>query len=287
MANFFEKAKDNASSLEASLLGPNYKYYDYINTPSDIGMSSEGSIGAITNNIAGLMGYVKLLSSGGGIASKTGGPLGNKFFLETGAKCSDIGSGESVTRSLYVNNVPDGSIPFVSSGLGVNFTEFKGLIPGTLSNLAQINPMQIFGAFMSGSTPACQAITMETIDVNNIKSNKTAYVTTNDIVNMSACWFENKTNPVTKAVCKEAFTSMRSESMRSESMLAESMLAESMLAESMLQPTTIKRNSATKERKRTTDYSAMPKDVFAKLYYSSLSLLLIYIFLKVFQKRLK
>ena len=253
MSNFFEKAKDNASALEESLLGPDYKYYNYINTPSEMGMSSEGSLGAITNDIAGLIGYVQILSSGGGRASKTGGPLGNKFFLETGAKCLDKQSGESVTRSLYVNNVPDGSIPFISSGLGVNFTEFKGIIPGTLSNLAQINPMQIFGAFMSGPNPECEAITMETVDVNNIKSQKTAYVTKNDITNMSPCWFSNGTNPLTQAKCREAFTS-----------------------------------GSTRQTTTTTkgvDYSAMPKDVFVRLYYTSLTLLAIYMFLKVFQKK--
>ena len=32
-------------------------------------------------------------------------PLGDKFFLQTGATCNDTESGETVTRSLYVNNV--------------------------------------------------------------------------------------------------------------------------------------------------------------------------------------
>jgi hypothetical protein len=268
MTDFFKKAATNASNLEESLLGPNYKYYENIYTPSEIGMSSSGSLDALTKNIAGLIGYVQVLSSGGGRASKTSGPLGNKFFLETGATCKDSKSGEDVTRSIYVNNIPDGSIPFISSGLGVNFTEFKGIIPGTLSNLAQINPVQIFGAFMSGPNPECSAIEMETVDVNNIKGTKTAYVTTNDISTMSPCWFNNKTNPVTQAKCREAFTSMSD-------------------AESMQQPTTTPPKTCHRKKKhaRRMDYSAMPNDVFVKLYYSSLTLLVVYIFLKVFQKK--
>lgn len=260
MANFFEQVKENAKGAEEKFLGPNYKYYDYINSPPQMGMSADGSISAITNDIAGLIGYVQLLSSGGGRASQVSGPLGNKFFLETGAECKDKASGENVTRSLYVNNVPDGSIPFISSGLGVNLSSFKGLIPGTMSNLAQINPIQIFGAFMDGTkgAPECQAITMETIDVNNIKGEKTAYVTTNDIKSMSSCWFKDSTNPVTKfknQTCgKESFSNMHNNA-----------------------------NSNTMMMKN--DYGTMPNDVFVKMYYSSLGLLMFYILMKAFQER--
>ena len=249
MTNFFEKAKDSAKDLEESLLGPDYKYYEYIKAPAAMGMSSEGSISAISYDLAGLINYVTLLSAGGGGASKTGAPLGNKFFLPTGAKCKDKASGEDVTRSLYVNNVPDGSIPFITSGMGVRMDSMKGLIPGTLSNLAQINPMQIFGAFMEGTTPECQAITMETINVNNEKKNETAFVTTNDIANMNANWFPGGKNPVTG---REGFTTM---------------------------------GTGTGTGTGTgVDYSVMPNDVYAKLYYSSLGLLLLYIFMRVFRR---
>ena len=30
MANFFEKAKDSAKDLEESIIGPDYKYYEFI-----------------------------------------------------------------------------------------------------------------------------------------------------------------------------------------------------------------------------------------------------------------
>ena len=251
MSNFFERAQADAQALEESLLGPNYKYYQYINTPADMGMSSDGSISTITKDIAGIIGYVTLLSSGGGRASKVAGPLGNKFFLETGAKCTDKNTGELVTRSIYVNNQPDGSIPFISSGIGdVNFSSFKGLIPGTLSNLSQINPMQMFQAFMSGNNPECQAITMETIDVGNNKSQKTAFVTTNDIGAMSSCWFPNKKNPVNNKTCKETFTTMGGSTIGDPR-----------------------------------DYGSMPNSVAIRLYYSSLGLLLLYILMRLFQKK--
>ena len=31
---------------------------------------------------------------------------------------------------IYVNNVPNGSIPFLSSAMGSNFSTFRGLVPG-------------------------------------------------------------------------------------------------------------------------------------------------------------
>ena len=85
--NFFDKALKDVDNLEQELLGPDYKYFKQINTPSEIGMSSEGSISTLTYDIVGLINYVKLLAEGGGSASKVDGPLGNKFFLRTGAKC--------------------------------------------------------------------------------------------------------------------------------------------------------------------------------------------------------
>ena len=92
--------------------------------------------------------------------------------------------------------------------MGVNFSEFKGLIPGTISNLNAFNPTTMFQAFLAGTTPECQEITMETIDIYNNKSVETHYVTLVDIKNMDPCIFSNKTNPITKEKCKETFTDM-------------------------------------------------------------------------------
>ena len=202
MASFFDKALGDVDGLEQELLGPDYSYFKQINSPSDMGMSSNGSLSDLTNDITGLIGYVEILSTGGGKASKVNGPLGDKFFLATGAKCLDSATNKKVTRSLYINNVPDGSIPFISEGLnGMDFTEFEGLVPGILSNMNQLNPMQIFQAFMSGSNPACQAVTMPTVDVNNNQGTQTAYVTNTDLAGMNPCWFPNQTNPVSNANC--------------------------------------------------------------------------------------
>ena len=63
-------------------------------------------------------------------------------------------------------------------------------------------------AFMSGSTPPCQELTMETIDNNNNKSSETHYVTTTDIKNMDPCSFPNGKNVASGKNCKNAFTTI-------------------------------------------------------------------------------
>ena len=208
MSNMFEEVLKNAKAVEEKYIGPDYPYYKYIRTPSEIGMSGSGSLSQLGKDIDGLKNYVELLVSGGGKASATGQPLGNKFFLKTGGKCIDKSTGNEEDRYIYINNVPVGNIPFVSSGVGVNFSEFKGLIPGTISNLNAFNPMEMFQSFLAGSKPECQELEMETIDIYNNKSTESNFVTLIDIQNMDPCIFKDKKNPVTNAQCKESFKNL-------------------------------------------------------------------------------
>ena len=212
MSNFFEDVSNNATQVEEELLGPNYKYYDQIKTPSQLGMSSSGSFSALSKDIAGLISYTEVLVTGDSAASKTGGPLGPQFFLKTGQQCKAKDTGKMTTRYIYMDQKPDGNIPFISGGLGVNFSNFRGLIPGTFGNLNALNPMAIFSSFTEGSNPDCQQLEMETTptDINNQQSSQREYVTINDISNMDACSFtlNGKRNPVTGAACNEAFSNM-------------------------------------------------------------------------------
>jgi hypothetical protein len=177
--NIFQEVLTDAQGVQNKLLGPTYPYYNNIKTPSQLGMSSDGSLSALGKDINGLINYVTLLVEGQSKASTTGQPLGNKFFLKTGAKCMATDTNQQVDRYIYVDNVPDGSIPFISQGLGMNFSDFRGLIPGAMGDLSVLNPFTIMQSFMSGSTPPCQKLTMQT--------------------------FKNGTNPVTGKSCKQAF----------------------------------------------------------------------------------
>lgn len=200
--SIFQSVLSDVNSLSKDYLGEDYPYYKMIKTPDQLGMSSKGTLKQMGKNMDGLISYVSLLVSGKSDASKTGQPLGNKYFLKTGAKCTDA-AGQTQDRDIYINNIPGGNIPFVSSGLGVNFSEFRGLIPGTISNLNAMNPMQLFQSFLSDSS--CQEVTLEVVDIHNNKHDETHFLTLVDIQNMDACSFKNKRNPISGAKCKETF----------------------------------------------------------------------------------
>jgi len=193
MESFFKTVANDADKLEQEFLGPDYKYYTGINTPGDLKMSSDGNMSQMSKNVAGIMDYVEVLVSGRGAASKTGKPLGNKYFLKTGGQCK-TSDGNTVQRSLYVNNVPDGDIPFISAGLGMNFTEFEGLLPGIIEDIGKLNPLPLFSAFMQGSAPPCTKITMPTINVDNKPGSDSGYVVNSEIKSMNPAWF-TKSHP--------------------------------------------------------------------------------------------
>jgi hypothetical protein len=213
MSNFFTDIKEDVDQVEVDLLGPSYKYYEKVSTPGQMGMSSEGSLNALVKDASGLINYVELLVSGTGPGSTTGKPLGNQFFLKTGAKCKDVKTGNIETRYAYINNIPTGQIPFISSGLGMDFDSFKGLIPAVLQDMEDLNPFDIFKGFLEGATPDCQELTMETTpsSINNNASRQTEFVTLSDIKSMDPCIFSlnNYVNPITKKTCREAFSNIK------------------------------------------------------------------------------
>jgi len=246
MSNLFQEVLSDAKGVEAKLLGPSYPYYKNIKMPNEIGMSDKGSLSTLGKDVNGLIAYVEVLVTGKSKASATGGPLGNKFFLKTGGKCVDNQSNQQVDRYIYIDNVPDGNIPFLSSGMGANFSDFEGLIPGAMGNLEVLNPFNLMKAFLSGATPPCQEITMQTIDASNNKSTETHYITTSDIKGMDPCTFSNKVNPVTNVKCKEVFS----------------------------MPMQVEDD----------EFIQMPKDLATQLYFFALSGIAIYILYKIMLK---
>ena len=55
MSNLFEEVLNDPGGVEKRLLGPTYPYYENIKTPSQIGMSTKGSLSALGKNIDGLI----------------------------------------------------------------------------------------------------------------------------------------------------------------------------------------------------------------------------------------
>lgn len=208
MSNIFTQSADDPDATQEELLGPSYKYYDQIKSPSQLKMSSHGSFSTLEKNMEGIFAYVDLLVSGASKASKNGKPLGNKFFLKTGATCNDVKTNKDVDRYVYIDNVPNGSIPFISTGMGDDtLSDFKGLIPGALGNIDAFNPFTILQGFVTGTDASCEEITMEVIDSNDTSSTESQHVLLTDIKSISPCSFSDNKNPVTKSTCTESFTS--------------------------------------------------------------------------------
>ena len=125
---------------------------------------------------------------------------------------------QQVERWIYVNNIPDGSIPFISSGAdGRGFQSLRGLIPGALGNLGALNPVQLFNGFTAGTYPDCAKITLETVDNNNAKSSETRHIAMIDMVQLNPCGFPGRYNPASGKSCQnrsEGFDEMKKEKTR-------------------------------------------------------------------------
>jgi hypothetical protein len=183
--SFFKDIVTDINKVEEKFLGPDYPYYKKIATPGKLGVSGEGSIKALDNDIAAIVSYVEVLVSGSGAGNIPGKPLGNKFFLETGGQCKDYKTNKNVTRSMYINNVPTGDIPIVSNLSGMKFPGLKGLVPGIMSDMYAINPLKMFSAFMEGSEPLCAEVNLPVRNVDDVESTQSGYIPISELKDMA------------------------------------------------------------------------------------------------------
>ena len=259
MANPYKQGKNDPKGLEDALLGKSaYSYYDKIMTPAGLHMSSKGTIDALTNDVAGVAAYIELLAFGKSEASSTGGPLGNKYFMQTSAQCvpQDTSSNNPVPRYIYINNIPDGKFPILGSdsGMNLNMSKFEGLIPGVMEDILRMNPMSLFQAFVTGSNPPCREVHLPVGPAGvagvlppncdpDIGACEAHHLLDVDIKTMNPAWFSSQF-PKPSIPDQEGFTSQ--------------------------QPSPVP--------------SDMPDDPIIKLYYGALGLLGLYILMKLFMK---
>ena len=258
MSNFFNDVANDITKLEKEFLGPKYPYQKYIRSPTEMGMSGDGSMKALNNDISGIVNYVNLLVSGKSYASKTGGPLGDRFFLKTGGQCKDVKSKKLVPRSMYVNNVPTGVVNFIPLMPSMKVGDsFRGIVPGIFNDLGSINPLAMFSAFMQGNEPACASVTLRTIDENNRASKQTAFVPINELRQL-----ENDGDIPKGTVTSQMIREMNDSSTTKEAFL--NMCLNNKLTES---------SSLLKK-----------EDNFQTLYYSSVAALVLYLFYRLLRK---
>jgi hypothetical protein len=246
-----------------------YDYYKYIKSPEEMGVTVGDSLGNVENGVAGIFSYVKLLVEGKSNASKTGEPLGNKYFLETEENCINQYTNEKVKRSLYFDNVPTGNIGILKD-TGANFSEFKGLVPGAIEDVMAIGKIDFFSAFTELGIPKCLPVKLKTIDINNKKGSNTQYVAVSDIKDTSPCNFVSRTNPITNDVCTRQGFTMPDDNMNEDINNAELYKNYYNLDDDDDD------NMGGKHMKM-----MMPDDVFLKVLFYSLGALSVYIALKL------
>jgi hypothetical protein len=139
-----------SSTGTQSIMGPSYSYVDHIQSPSALGVGSDGSMSQIARNTEGIIQYVQYLISGPA--------LGNRFFIKTGGTCK-APDGSTQTRSNYVNNVTDAADILPESmrrDLGGLASDFNGLIPGMIQDIEGLNPVSLFNSLSVDSVPTCE-----------------------------------------------------------------------------------------------------------------------------------
>ena len=192
--------------------GESYPYWDYIKTPQSLSITSNGNFPAFVKDIGGLFDYGELLLFSNSNASTTGNTLGNKYFLNTGGQCcpttiqnpwnsSPCNSSDLVDRYIFINNIPTGNLPFITSSQNTSGSSTTGLLPGILEDVLQI-PIEIeglFSAFTAPANPPCVPIELQVIDSSNNSSIQTQYVASSDIIGMDPSDFQNNKIPITES----------------------------------------------------------------------------------------
>jgi hypothetical protein len=150
----------------------NFDFNAAIPGPSELGVSSDGKLSQIGINSGALSGYVDILLSGKansftkrmlnskGRTSKIK-PIGARFFSDSIRKCQwtnpITNETRNVTISEFVDMVPRGVAlgETVGKKLQDSGMSMRGIVPGVLEDITQINPSLIFKAANSTNSNKC------------------------------------------------------------------------------------------------------------------------------------
>lgn len=158
----------------------NYNYASQIKTPTELGMGDKGTMKQLRYNVAGMIDYINILVTGKSPASKAnGGPLGDAFFLNTNSKC--LANGVPKPRHFYINNIPDGKLPFLSGKTNMKMDSFSGLIPGIIEDISELNPEGLVKSFGKTDPPPCSLKTFKIVDSGGKVFKETRYVSDEDV----------------------------------------------------------------------------------------------------------
>ena len=187
----------NLENSSTDMMGPSYSYSDSIPGPSSLGVGSNGTFGQISTNLGAVTTYVKGMITGDP-------PLGNQFFINTGAVCT-APDGSTQPRHNYINNIPGGgSPPGGLQDLSFLSNDMRGLIPGIMEDVEGLDPYYLFSAMVADGSPPCECYTCD------VTSGGASYFLT---TSLSADYDPALCKQVDVSVCKaskESFTNKTS-----------------------------------------------------------------------------
>lgn len=180
MSSLIHNIANGVEGAADEMLGPGYSYASKIPAPSDLGVSSDGSVSSTFADIKAGMSYVDYLI--------TGPNLGNKYFLNTGTTCA-APDGSEVDRYKYLDNSADQ--PKFSGLLNSSFSKFasnslEGILPGIMVGLEDLNPLPIFEALVRDAVPPCQYVQCPVGDVTGGLSSQSRAVLASEASDLTA-----------------------------------------------------------------------------------------------------
>ncbi len=185
---------DDEKSTFEKYLAPNYPYHSGIVTPEKLDMAPIGTMAHLGKNARGLVDYGRILVTGVGKANKAENskfgegkrrPLGDRIYITAPGKCTPVkfekgivkdakdykpinptnyklmakdSEAMTVPRHVFIDHIPTGEIP----GVG-NLPHLRGLVPGIIGNVLQLNPAKMIGAFSQPANPPCVHLDTQTI----------------------------------------------------------------------------------------------------------------------------
>jgi hypothetical protein len=237
----FNKSDNSATSqisaLVKALEGPDYSYIKAMATPGELGAGIKA--GDVNADLNAINDYVNVLISGKGPArvGDSNQPIGDRYFLNTGAKCKGVtiegdcakkksgcpvvaeGDAGLVPRFTVINNIPSGKssiFPTKLSSTGTAFDSFEGIIPGIVSDVMDFDPAAMFSAFLLPPYPQCAEVDVQVNTGAGVKGGTDynfesvkRYVILSDIDRQDPCIFTSKENPVSGEKCKEGFANFK------------------------------------------------------------------------------
>ena len=148
-----------SGSRDYGYFGPKFTVADDIKLPGALGVRKESSFQAIFDSVGAVNYYLDTIAFGSATGFDKGDPhpLGIRYYLDTGLKCSN-----GATMNEYVDGVTKGDLlgDRIAKGLASSgLPGMRGLAPGLLENARDaLDPRPLFSAISGTGYPVCQEV---------------------------------------------------------------------------------------------------------------------------------